>query len=442
MKLKRFVFLLCAVLLLFGYLPAQNNLTSVVAESKAKLDEPPGMENLNIVGAVIRMPPFTDTVLGGNSAYRRALYSKGFVLRSNSTVSYAQNTLNPPVPSDQQTYMGEREFVRLMANPILTYDMRAFHLRSAQLNFAAGLNWVTWNPAGPDSIVMSSLYLYKSFAEGHVETKVGYIGNDFEFVGLQVGGALSTGSQGVYAILPYEVGLSHFPVAAPAFNLNLVGPRNLYFKGSLQRSLDPGGGPATIGRNATGFRFMPKGDKLVTVYEIGYNHRPIADSGQTWLRAGYIRNTTPYPNSRTGIPTPGNFCAYILGDYQLYQSDRNHPNHGIYGGVSAMGTPTDLNAYTRYYELRFYDEGPFRSRPGDTASLVSSYSTYSRYMIANLAAQGKTAWRNSSTVTGSYNFHVARGAYLSAGLSYHAGPDISPRDPNALIFSAILNYFF
>ena len=442
MKLKLIFILLGTSLLPSGYILAQNTSASASAGANTTLSEPPGMENLNILGAAIKMPPFTDTLLGGNSAYRRALYSKGFVLRSNTTVSYTQNTLNPPVPDNKQTYMGEREFIRLMANPILTYDMRAFHLRSAELNFAAGLNWVSWDPAGPNSIVMSNLYLYKAFAEGHVETKIGYIGNDFEFVGLQVGGALSTGSQGVYAVLPYEVGLSHFPLAAPAFNLKLMGPGNLYFKGSVQRSLDAGGGPTTIARNETGFRFMPKGDELVTVYEAGYDRHPSADSGQIWLRTGYIHNTTPFPNSRTGIPTTGNFCAYILADYQMFQSDRTHPNHGIYGGVSAMGTSTDLNAYTRYYELRVYDEAPFRSRPGDTASLVSSYSTYSRYMLANLVANGKTFWRNSSTVTGSYNIHIAHGAYLSAGLSYHAGPDISPRDPNGLIFSAILNYFF
>ena len=338
--------------------------------------------------------------------------------------------------------MGEREFGRLMANPILTYDMRAFHLRSAQLYFAAGLNWVSWDPAGPYSTVMSSLYLYKTFAEGHIETKIGYIGNDFEFVGLQVGGALSTGGQGVYAILPYEVGLSHFPLAAPSFNVNLIGPRHLYLKAAAQRSLDAGGGLATIGRNSTGFRFMPRGDKLVTVYEAGYNRRATADSGQTWLRAGYIHNTTPYANSRTGVPTTGNFCAYFLADQQLHQSNRAQPNHGIYGGITAMGTSADLNAYTRYYEVRVYDEGPLRARPGDTASLVASYSTYSRSMLANLGAQGKSFWRNASTLTGSYNLHMSRGAYLSAGLSYHAGPDISPRVANALVFSAILNYFF
>lgn len=36
---------------------------------------------------------------------------------------------------------------------------------------------------------------------------------------------------------------------------------------------------------------------------------------------------------------------------------------GGHVGASAMGTEMDLNAYTRYYELRIYDQGPFRSRP-------------------------------------------------------------------------------
>ncbi len=388
------------------------------------------------------MPPFSDTVLGADSAYRLAFYSKGFVLRSNATLLYEQNSLALPVPVAQQVYMGDREFGMLMANPILTYDMRAFHLHDAQLNFAAGLNWVSWYRAGPSAITMSSLYLYQAFANGHVEAKLGYVSNDFEFVGLQVGGALSTGSQGVYAILPYEVGLSHFPLPTPSFNLKLAGPVDFYFKGAVQRSTDAGGGSATNGRNATGFRFMPKGDKLVDIYEAGYNHAATTDSHETWLRAGYIHNTTPFPNSRTGGQTSGNFCAYILADHQWLMSDRAHPNRGVYSGISAMGASTDLNAYTRYYEFRLYDEGPFKSRPGDTASIVASYSDYSRYMVANLVAQGQSAWRNSSTLTGSYNLHATRGVYLGAGLSYVAGPDISPRVANALTFSVVSTLFF
>lgn len=442
MKVGHSLFLILAVILKSHGLPAQEAPASVRAEIGVSSSEPAGMEDLNLVGAEVHMPPFTDTVLGANSDFRRELYNKGLLLRSNSTFSYMQNTLAPPVPSSQQVYIGQHEFGRIMANPMLTYDLRALHLRSAQLFMAAGLNWVSWDPAGPNTITMNDLYLYKAFANRNVEIKLGYVCNDFEFIGLQVGGALSTGSQGVYAILPYEVGLSRYPLQAPSVNLNLKGPKHLYFRTAAQRSLDPGGGAATIGRNSSGLRFMPKGDKLVNIFEIGYNQNATADSKQTWLRAGYIRNSTPYPNSRTGIPSSGNLCAYVLVDHEFLQKDDAYPNHGIYGGVSAIGTSTDLNAYTRYYELRIYDEAPFKSRPFDTASLVASHSTFNRYMLAALLAKGQSVWRNSSTLTGSYNFHVSRGAYLSAGLIYQAGPAISPRVANALTFSIVTNFFF
>jgi porin len=441
MKRNLFVILLGTALLPCSLLLAQNDSASAPA-AKATTTEPPGMENLNLLGADISMPPFPETILGATSEYRRALYSKGFLLRSNSTLMYSQNTLNPPVPADQQVYMGDREFSRGMLNPMLTYDMRDFHLHDAQLYFAAGYNWVSWEPAGPKSLTMSSLYLYKAFANKHIETKLGYIGNDFEFLGLQVGGVLSTGSQGVYAILPYEVGLSHFPLPAPAFNLKLNGPDHLYFKTSIQRSLDPRGGVATIERNETGFRPFPKGDKMVNVFEAGFRQPATAVSHQTWLRTGYIHNSTPYPNNRTGVPTPGNMCAFFLIDRQLIQTDPARPGHGIYTGFSAIGTSTDLNAYTRYYEFRLYDEGPFKSRPGDTAAIVTSHSNYSKYLIANLVADGKTAWRNSTTITGSYNVEFSRGIYLSTGLSFNSGPDITPRVANALTFNAIMNFFF
>ena len=442
MKDTFFVILFGTALVCCQNLLAQDPSEAAPKGSRTAQFAPRNIEDLNLVGADIHMPPFTDTISGVDSPYRRALYREGLVLRTNTIVSYTQNTLNPPVPAAQQAYVGERPYSMLFANPMLTYDMRAFHLHSAQLHIGGILSWYSWGPAGPSALDISNIYFFKSFAEGHLETKFGYVSNDFEFLGLQVGGQVSSGVQGVYAILPYEVGLSHSPVPSPSFNLKLNGPEQLYFKGAVERSIDPGGGPATIARNATALRFLVHGDKMVNVYETGYNHPPGSGSHESWLRAGYIHNTTPFPNSRTGIPTPGNFCAYILADHQFLQSNRTGPNQGIYAGASAMGDSTDLDAYIRYYEFRLYDEGPFPSRPGDTLSMVASHSDFSRYTIASLEAQGKSFWRNSSSITLSYNYRISRGNYLGAGLSYVAGPAITPRVPNALTFSIKSDFFF
>lgn len=75
-------------------------------------------------------------------------------------------------------------------------------------------------------------------------------------------------------------------------------------------------------------------------------------------------------------------------------------------------------------------------------SLVSSRSDYSTYSTRNLQAAGKTVWHNSNSVTGSYSVHVSRGNFVSLGLSYVAGPAITPRVNNALTFGVVSTIFF
>ena len=190
MKKSFAVILLSTALLYCQNLLAQDSSASAPADGHAVLFAPRSIEDLSLAGTEIQMPPYSDTVLGEDSPYRRALYRKGFVLRANTMVSYTQNTLNPPVPAAQQAYVGERPSWFLMANPMLSYDMRAFHLHGAQLHIGTAPTWVSWGLAGPSAVGISNLYLFKSFAEGRVETKFGYVSNDFEFLALQVGGAL------------------------------------------------------------------------------------------------------------------------------------------------------------------------------------------------------------------------------------------------------------
>ena len=146
--------------------------------------------------------------------------------------------------------------------------------------------------------------------------------------------------------------------------------------------------------------------------------------------------------SRPGHPAPGNQCAYALIDYQIDQSSHDHPNQGLYLGASAETAPQSLNPYARYYELRLYKEAPFRTRPGDVASLIASRTGYSKDFTNNLTAAGKTVWHASTTLTGSYSLHASSGNYLGLAVSYIHGPAITPRVPNALNFSANWTTFF
>ena len=431
------VLLLCAGILS----NAQSN------DAGQGLPDPPtpaarSIEDLNYLGGDAAMPPFSDSVIDVDSGFHRSLFSKGIAFRVITGIQYTQNMLNKPVPADEQVYAGQRPFESSFVQPILAADLHQLHLKHAQLYLGAVWNWASWNPAGPKSLQLWALYFYKAYGEDRLEMKAGYIANNMNFVGLFVGGSTATGAQGVYAVLPYEVGMSYFPLTAPSFNVRIRGPKNTYIKTAVQRSLDPNGGATEVARNHTGFRFIPHGDELLLINEGGYMRAASADAHEAWFRAGYIYNNTLYRNEVTGQSESGNYCAYALMDYQLLKSGREHPKQGLYAGGSFMTVPETMNAYARYYEARLYKEAPVRSRPDDVLSLVASHTGYSKIFTDNLVSEGKTVWRGGTTVTGSYSLRASRGNYLSLGLSYVDGPAVTPRVPNALNFVANWSVFF
>ncbi len=388
------------------------------------------------------MPPFSESPIDLNSSFRRKLFNHGLALRGLVQEQFAQNTLQAPVPADMQTYVGERPFEGAMTNWTLTADLRQLNLQHTQLYICGVWNWISWNPAGPKAFQIYGLYLYKAFAGKRVEIKAGYIGNNLEVIGLTVGGSTATGAQGVYAVLPYELGLSYFPMTTPSVNLRIGGPKNTYLKTLAQRSLDPAGGPTDVRRNRTGFRFVPHGDKLLLFGEAGYMRSATATAHETWLRAGYMHNSTPYANLATGKAGTGNHAAFVLMDYQLWKPNSLQPGRGLYLGGTAMVADSRFNPYDSYYEARLYKKAPFQSRPFDMASLVAYYSGHSSSMTNSLAAAGKTVSRNSASLTGSYSMRVNSGQYLSVGLSYLRGPAITPRASDALTFSTSYSVFF
>lgn len=398
------------------------------------------IEDLNFRGGDAAMPPFADSNVHVNSKFREALLSKGMALRLIVLDSYAQDILK--APAVQQSFVGDSPFDGSLMHLIFTSNLSQLGLHHAELHLSGVWNWASWEPAGPKVIDIWSLNLYKEFANDRVEVKTGYNSEELEFVGMQVGGSTASGVQGVYAVLPYEVGMAYFPLTAPMFNLKVRGPQHTYIKSGFQRSLDPNGGPATEHRNNSGFRFDPKGDKLLLLEEAGYQRPGSATANQAWLRAGYMRNSTLYTNQANGKQEPGNFAAYALMDYQLRKPDPLQPYKGLYLGGSAMSVPSRFNPYDRYFEARLYQMAPFAKRPGDVVSVLSTYTGHSKFFTDPLVALGKPVWRNSGSLTGSYNLHLAPGNYLSLGLSYIRGAAITPRVDDTVTFAASYSLFF
>ncbi|MBS1803741.1 MAG: carbohydrate porin [Acidobacteria bacterium] len=399
-------------------------------------------ENLNYIGGDTSMPPMSDSPVSASNPFHKAVWERGVALRVIAQAVYTQNTLHAPVAADEQVYVGQLPFQIGMVQPILSADLRQLHLKQAQLYIGGDFDWVSWRPAGPKTFQLWDLYFYKAFGEDRVQIKAGYVSMNLDFIGLFVGGSTAAGGQGVYAVLPYEAGMSYFPLTSPGATLRLKATRNTYLKFGVQRSMDPDGGPAEVRRNHTGFRFTPHGDKALLLQEAGYLRKATRDAHELWLRGGYLYNTTPYKNLVTGEKDSGNHCAFALVDYQVLRSSLEHPNQGLYVGGSYMTVPESLNGYARYGELRVYKEAPLRSRPADLVSVVASRTEYSTSLVKSLQMQGKTAWQGSSTLTASYSLRAAAGSYLNFSASYINGPAITPRVPSALNLTAGWTVFF
>lgn len=398
------------------------------------------IEQLNYLAGDAEMPPFSDSMIPIDSEFRQALFRKGIALRVILQTQFAQNLLD--VPGHEQVYVGQKPYASTMVQPIITFDLRQFHLKNAQFYLGGVWNWSSWSTANPRAFKMWDMYFYKSFGGDRVQLKAGYLSQDLEFVGMFVGGSTASGASGVYAVLPYEAGMAYFPLSTPTVTSRVKLTRNTYAKLAMQRSVDPLGGTTEIARNNAGFRIQPRGDRALLLGEGGYLRKAAKDRREVWFRAGYMRNLSTYKNLDSGQPESGNYCGYALMDYQLLKSNAVQPNQGLYVGGSFMTAPPSLNVYARYYEARLYKEAPFNRRPADLVSLVASRSMYSGSFADTLVAQGKTAWRDSTTLTASYAMRVSAGNYLNVGLGYVDGAAITPRVANPLKLTLSWTSFF
>ena len=265
---------------------------------------PRTIEDLNLKGAAAENPPFTDTLLGADSAFRRGLFAHGLLFRLGVNGAYIQNTLAAPVPANAQTYSGQRPFGEYSLNPVLTADLRQLGLQKAQLTINGQIQQASWNPAQPWAATLESIYFYKEFGQDRVEMKLGYITTDFQFIGLQVGGQVTSGAQGVYAVLPYEVGISYSPLGRARSHAQISLEFRRLSQGrdaTRRRARLRGGSPTSRSlRPALSSTRRQAGHRL----RAGLKHPAAGGRLSEWLRAGYISNNTPYTSLAPGRNRP------------------------------------------------------------------------------------------------------------------------------------------
>jgi porin len=408
---------------------------------------------LRFKGWEIPFPSFDDTLTQDYAGWRSTLAKSGIGLITTNSQAVFDNVLaHPASVNGQQVYVGQRPTYSNATVSYLTIDLARHGVPDGQIVVSGTSTHATWDRLVPDTLSLAHLTYYQTFLNRAVEFKIGYDSNGYAFIGQPIGGSSTGGIIGPSASIPVELGLSVVPAPAPSTNTTFHFSSEFYDKVGLQRSLSPT--PIAIvddkRKNPSGFELTEPGAGLLVINETGYQRPARPGTPQTWVRGGFMYNTSAYHDYRTD-GTDTNHAFYLLGDRQLRQFDPSSPRpayQGIYAGLSAMYAAPDTNIVSQYYEARLYAFGLFPGRPDDLASVVVAHSRFSPYAGDRInAASAKTATfarSDTTTLTFSYSAHLRPGVHLTPAISYTDHPSFAyvANEGSALTAQMVLSLLF
>jgi porin len=369
-------------------------------------------------------PSLEDPLLGDVGGVRSALADYGIAAAIFVSGTQWQNLLNSPTKTNgSQAYIGQKYTAESLDGVIATYDLGHIGLQGAQIIVDVACSVSSDLSAYGRGCRALDLSFYDSFFRGRVELSAGILPNDVEFVDTYVGGNLNTGSFGPAAILPVQSGLSQQPGVAPGLNLTYHLDANWYEKIGVQRSLSPQGVVQEYSYfNPHGLTFTEPDVKALVIDEVGFRQTASADTYSTYIRAGGLYNWTPYTDFSTG-GTSTNWNAYLLADQQLTRPESALAYRGWYGGFTVMESPSNVNVFRSYYEVRLYDIAPFESRPEDQFAIVGTHALFSGDARQFYIEQGfYPPQKDTSSVTMSYAYKLTHATYLQSGLAFTNNP--------------------
>jgi porin len=392
-------------------------------------------------GQLTELPPPSESILGDAGGLRSDLAEHGIGFNildmSNFTNNYTDHDRHNP-----QAYSGERPTYSTNLVAGITYDLGRVGLDNGQFILGVGSFYSSWDEVNPSSkFSYTRIAYYQSLWDKTVEFKIGVLPNDLEYIGPFTGGTLVGGTQGLQALIPYQVGLSHAPISSPAANVTLnLG--NFYNKFGVQRSISPDGMGTEIDRHLGELDLHADHAGTLYIDEFGFKRNATPGTAYAWLRAGYIYNRSQYTQFLSNERSDNNYAGYVLGDYQFYQFNSAIASRGLYAGFTWMSAPEDRNLFNLYYGLRVFAKGPFDSRPFDMLTLEYGYTSYSDDANKKLDAFHVSNADDSKSTTLAYNMRVASGVYVRTGLSYVEHPAFSPDVKDALNLQASMTLFF
>jgi len=377
--------------------------------------------NYMIKGLNVNLPTPANYLIQDPLGIRTGMADVGLYIFGFTNTTLAYDLINHGKGSrSQQVYAGQEATISSPNFLFATYDLGKLGLRDGQLTASLAYSYANWEPAGPTIFHIGILQYHQALFDHAVELTIGYLGNSLVWLGTYVGGNLAGGTFGVSAQIPQQTGLSNIVMTRPGANLKLNFGHGLYSLTGIQRSWNPDGAVAEKDVNGFGFGWGGKHVGMRYMEELGFERRATVDQASIWLRAGAAYNTSGYASLKTSGERDHNYSLTFLADYQLLRLGRGAADayRGLYGGISLMYAPPDVNRFSQYYEARIYMKAPLASRPTDSVSCVVNQNRFSRYAIRSAKAAERMTVDESTSISFSYTANLVHGFFLTGGFSF------------------------
>ena len=387
-------------------------------------------------------PPIStcETLSPDWDGWRNKLADHGWMIGGGISVGGSYDVLNHH--EHTQLYIGQDPSFRTNPFVYATYDLgRIGFAGASQLVFNADFQAFSYTDENPTGLSFNSLYINQRFHDGKVQLQYGFDEISNQFYGFSLGSSATASTAGISSSIPFEVGLINNK-SAPEVNLRVVLPgTHVYERFGLTRSIDPDGVKADWkSNNFLGLKWHIPGAKPLYINELGYLIDSAPRQRMTWLRQGVIYNASRYPKFRGGY-AGSNYAYYLVGDYQLMQTDATQPSRSIYLNANLDYAPPDRNVYSGDIGITPYMLGPF-GRPYDVLSLSYTFNRLSKSFQRTQQALGISVVDYSSTYAVSYVYRWTRGFYMTNQLSYTTNPIPTPRRPAALTWMSSLSLYY
>jgi porin len=388
-------------------------------------------------------PPLStcETVSPDWSKLRDSLVDNGWLVEGGVGAGFSYDVFDHD--EHPQRYIGEDPSYRTNLYAYVTYDLSRIGFPAAsQLVFNANVQAFSYADENPTGFAVNSLYINQRFYDGRVQLQYGYEELSNQFYGFSLGTNATTSTAGIGSAVPFEVGLLNNKTA-PEANLRLASSdKHFYERFGVTRSEDPQGLQADWDHNDfLGLKWSMPGAGPLYINEVGYQTDSSPGQAMAWLRQGVIYNESRYPDFRSGGYTGDNYAYYLVGDYQLAQTDAVLPFRGFYINAKADYAPPDRNVYSSDVGITPYVLGPF-GRPYDVVSFSYTFNRLSKSFECLEQARGISAVDFSTTYALSYVYRWSRGIYLTDQLSYTVNPIPSPKRPAALTWMSSLSVYY